>query len=290
MKTTTNTRKPESERARKLREGQEKRHLETLAQIAQALEGSTAARVALALQIGRAITYHESGKIEGIFSLDTACSNNDFCPRMQATEAPEVICKYCYTRNLWDSSTRAHHITGEILSKIEFTAEEAALIPVPGLTVRFNSDGEIINLTHAVNLLRIAATHPAVTFTVWTKRPAILDQAIRQEGKPANLICGVSSPMINTPFRERWTWVDFIFTVYTPEGMRRALARGEVECNGRKCLECGFHCYRIRRSENAGPVYVAEALRKPGEISSKAWPGVVASIDAATLDRQPAEA
>ena len=166
MKTTNTTRKPESERARKQREGQEKRHLETLAKIAQALEGSTAARVALALQIGRAITYHESGKIEGLFSLDTACSNNEFCPRMQATDAPEVICKYCYTRNMWDGATRAHHITGEILSKVEFTAEEAALIPVPGLTVRFNSDGEIINLTHAVNLLRIAATHPAVTFAV----------------------------------------------------------------------------------------------------------------------------
>ena len=292
MDTTTKnaTRKPESERTRKTRENQEKKLAHVRDLIKRANAGEIIARHELIMILSRAVTYHESGKIEGLFSLDTACSNNDFCPRMQATEAQEIICKYCYTRNMWDGANRAHHITGEILSKVEFTAEEAALIPVPGLTVRFNSDGEIINLTHAVNLLRIAATHPAVTFTVWTKRPAILDQAIRQEGKPANLICGVSSPMINIPFREAWSWADFIFTVYTPEGMRRALARGEHECNGRKCMNCGFHCYRIHRSENAGPVYVAEALRKPGEISAKAWPAVVASIDAATLDRQPAEA
>lgn len=286
---TTTTRKPESERARKQRENQEKKLAHVRDLIKRANAGEIIARHELIMILSRAVTYHESGKIEGLHSLDTACSNNDFCPRMQATEDPAFICKYCYTKSIWDSAKFAHHIIGEILSQVELTKEEAALVSLPALLLRINSDGELINHIHAVNIIRIIAAHPLTTGAVWTKRPAILDKAIKQEGKPDNMICGVSSPMINTPFKEIWSWVDFIFTVYTPRGMAEALARGEHECNGKKCMACNFFCYR-KHSDHKGPVYVAEALRKPGEISAKAWPTVVASIDAATMDRQPAKA
>lgn len=289
MKTTSTTRKPESERARKTRENQEKKlaHVHDLIKRANASE--IIARHELIMILSRAITYHEFGKIEGLHSLDTACSNNDFCPRMQAVEDPSFICKYCYTRNMWDAAKFAHHITGEILSQVELTKEEAALVSLAALLLRINSDGELINHTHAVNVIRIIAAHPLTTGAVWTKRPAILDKAIKQEGKPDNMICGVSSPMINTPFRESWSWVDFIFTVYTPRGMVEALARGEHECNGKKCMACNFFCYR-KHNDHKGPIYIAEAIRRPNMINSKNWLATLAAIDAATLDRQPAEA
>lgn len=277
----TNTAK--STRTQKTRENQEKRLQHVRKLITEANNGSKAARLELLMMLNKAIAYHNSGKIEGLHSLDTACSNNKFCPRMQATEDPSSVCKYCYTCSMWESAKFAHHITGEILSGIELTPIEASLIGIPGLFFRFNSDGELINYTHAKNLVRIAAAHPATTFSLWTKRPGILNPVIIEEHKPQNLICGVSSPTINVPFRERWTWCDFVFTVYTPEGMKRALARGEHECNGKKCMDCGFYCYR-KHTETSSPVYVAEALRKPGSVKKEAFPAIIAAIDAATLD------
>lgn len=276
---TTSAAPIESERTRKTRENQEKRLANVNYLISHQDEPFVKAK--LIFMLSRAISYHDSGKIEGIFSLDTACTNNDFCPRMQATEDPAIICRYCYTKSMWDAARFAHHITGLILSNVELTDAGAATIAIPNGFFRFNSDGELINQTHAANLLRIARTHPATSFAIWTKRPALLDAAIRKEGKPENLICGVSSPMINTPSREHWSWTDFIFTVYTPAGMEKALARGEHECNGRKCMLCGFHCYH--QHNGPGPVYVAEALRKPAGIKKADFPAVIAAIDAATL-------
>lgn len=275
------TAEPQSDRAKATRENQ----IAKLAHVRELIEegntGNRAARNELLRLLNKAIAYHNSGKIEGLHSLDTACSNNDFCPHMQGTEDPAIICKYCYTESLWDSAKFAHHITGEILSGVELTPAEAARVFIPA-TTRYNSDGELINLTHAINLIRITAGNPDETGTIYTKRPEILDKAIAQEGKPANLVCGVSSLFINQPRKKVYWWTDFIFTVYTPEGMKRALARGEHECNGKKCIACGFYCYR--RHEGA-PVYVAEALRRPKGITAAQFPAIIAAIDAATLDK-----
>jgi len=284
----TNTSKPAAKKAPsarsiKTKEAQEKRlqHVRELIEAAKA--GNPAARIELVMIVSKAISYHNSGKIEGLHSLDTACANNRFCPRMQAIDDPAYICKYCYTLSLWDTATAAHFITGLILSEILFTEQEAALIAIPALMLRFNSDGEIINYTHALNIHRIATTHPLTTFTVWTKRPEILNAVIKTDGKPENLICGISSPMINVPFKAVFTWCDFVFTVYTPAGMEQALARGEIECNGKKCMNCGFRCYK--RHNGPGPVFIAEALRRPKGVTAQAFPAVIAAIDAATLDK-----
>lgn len=281
---TTTAKKAPSARSIKTKEAQEKRlqHVRELIEAAKA--GDPAARIELVMIVSKAISYHNSGKIEGLHSLDTACTNNKFCPRMQAISDPAYICKYCYTLSMWDTATAAHFITGLILSEILFTEQEAGLIAVPALMLRFNSDGEIINYTHALNMYRIVTAHPLTTFTVWTKRPGILNAVIMTYGKPANLVCGISSPMINTPFRDIFTWCDFVFTVYTPRGMEEAILRGEFPCNGRKCMECGFHCYQ-RHNARKGPVYIAEALRRPKGVTAKSFPDVIAAIDAATLDK-----
>lgn len=284
MKTTNNESAAiMSDRARKTREKQEARLNETRELIAAANEGDRAARLKLVFALTKAIAYHESGKIEGLFSLDTACTNNDYCPRMQGSEDPTIICRHCYTLSMWQAAIFAHHIVGEILSGVDFTEEELSAVAIPAAMIRFNSDGELINETHAGNLLKLAKTHPLTNCALWTKRAEILNAAIIKHGKPDNMICGVSSVMINRPARVVYNWVDFVFTVYTPAGMTEALRRGEHECNGKKCMECGFKCYKTH-SEPGMPLYIAEALRKPKGISKTAFPGIIAAIDAATLD------
>jgi hypothetical protein len=73
--------------------------------------------------------------------------------------------------------------------------------------------------------------------------------------------------------------------------MVQALARGEHECNGRKCMDCGFHCY-THHDASAGPVYVAEALRKPKGVTAQAFPAVIAKVrsDLAIQNRKCAHA
>lgn len=270
-------------RAEKTRANQlaRKNHVEGL--IKAANDGNTQARAELIMILSKAVKYHDSGKIEGLFSLDTDCSNNDFCPMMQASENPACICNYCYTKNMWDAAKFAHHIIGMIISQVDFSREELSFLAVPADKLRINSDGELINHVHAVNIIRIAYTHPMTRVVDWTKRPVIMDAAIKQEGKPENLICGISSPIVNRPLSPSFPWVDFVFTVYTPAGMRAALARGEHECNGRKCMECGFHCYAHHAG---GPVFVAEALRCPKGIKKADFPAVIAAIDKITLPRE----
>lgn len=280
----TTAKKAPSARTLKARENQRKRLEHVREVIKRANAGEVVARYEIIVMLSKAFSYHDSGKIEGLTSLDSACANNDFCHLMQESDAPEMICKYCYTRSFWETATAAHYITGLILSEVPLTEKEAAAVIVPALMVRFNCDGELINQIHAANLLRIAKAHRATTFAIWTKRPGILNAVVMTYGKLANLICGISSPMINVPFKEVFTWCDFVFTVYTPRGIAAAMARGEFPCNGRKCRDCGFRCYQ-RHDARKGPVYIAEALRRPKGVSSKAFPAVIAAIDAATMDK-----
>lgn len=148
-----------------------------------------AARAELVSMLSRAVAYHNSGKIEGLFSLDVACSNGTFCPAMQARDPEEgCICSFCYTNDGHDVAHAAHAITGLILSEMDLT----------------------------------------------------------------------------------------------PAGMAAALARGEYPCNGQKCRDCGFHCYR-RHNRGTGPVMVAEKLRRPCGMNQAQFVEYCAKIDARTL-------
>lgn len=242
------------------------------------------ARIRLLQIVTDCIAYHTSGKIEGIFSLDSSCRVCSFCQDMQEAGkySPELICGLCYTQSIHDTALAKHEIPARILSEILFTGEEWSAAAVPIGLIRFNCDGELINATHAMNLLRAAATHPLTQFAIWTKRPGILAEAIQAEGKPNNLKIGISSPIINKPFSESFSFADFIFTVYTPNGILSAIARGEHECNGKKCRDCGFYCYTKATHAN-GPAHIAEALRRPYYMSKAKFAELCAQIDAKTL-------
>lgn len=255
------------------------------AAVAAMLADPESNRAALIRFIADSYSFHKSGKIEDIFSLDVASRKCSFCDAMReaAKANPAIICKYCYARQEHESAQARHEITGNILQTIRITPEEAAYITPPtAAIVRFNSDGEILNDIHADNLLTIAKATPNTTFAIWTKRPELLNKAItRAGGKPENLIAGISSPQINVTTAP-YSWTDFVFTVYTPAGITRALARDEFPCNGKKCKECGFRCYR-KPANTAGPVYVAEALRKPHDLKKAEFIELCKTIDEITL-------
>lgn len=214
------------------------------------------------------IAYHDSGKIEGIASIDgtSAC---EFCEKMRnaATNNELIICGYCYAwADQWkEAAFRRHKLNAKILSSVLFTESELSTLAIPSLLCRINEDGDITNVTHAQNILRIQKTHPYVKFGFWFKNSLAVEKALANEGittrenLPVNVTFVQSSLLIGFPVSPVW-FADCVFTVFPDSTTTQtAIVKGAFECNGRKCKECGFNCYLHERSENVQ--YIAEYLR-----------------------------
>ena len=276
---TNNARTLDAEKARKAAANQKR--LETMranladlekraADLLQKGDSMTAAdRRALLALVN--VAYHDSGKIEGCYSVDGSASC-DFCQKMISAAADNVliICGACYAAaDAWkEAAWRRHCLNARILSTMLFTAEELTLLDVPNIPwtrVRFNEDGDTVNETHARNLLRIAATRPAANFGYWYKNAPAVEAGLHAEGihcradLPKNVRFIHSSLLIGFQARACW-FDDATFTVYPDaETTAEAIAAGAHECNGKRCRACGYFCYLQRRQETA--VNIAEVLR-----------------------------
>lgn len=207
------------------------------------------------------VSYHDSGKIEGIFSLDSSAHGCSFCAKMckAAEKDPSIICGRCYDYKQETYRTNVlnrHALNLKIMSNVDFTIDELSLLPA-GELVRINSSGDIENECHAGNMVKYALAHPAASVALWSKNtPAVL-AAFRKYGKPSNMVYIVSSIHINNAAKLP-EYADYTFTVYTGDAIEGAMAAGACECNGKKCRDCGYKCYR--RAWPAG-ANIAEKLR-----------------------------
>lgn len=192
-------------------------------------------------------SYHDSGKIEGITSLDSSCSNCEFCKHMlKAAESDEtIICGLCYDKQqeAYKKHLRNRHsLNMLIMQEIEYTETELAHVNLTKLS-RINSSGDTPNETYARNMLRLAKVNPWVQMGYWAKHTAPVIKACDAVGKPKNVTLIQSSIHIGKPAKLQ-RYFDYTFTVYPDkESTLKAIANGASECNGRKCRECGFKCY-----------------------------------------------
>ena len=214
------------------------------------------------------VAYHTSGKIEGVFSIDSTASC-DFCQRMIKAALSHVlmICGACYAAaDAWkEAAWRRHKLNARIFSTVLFTVEELKALHIDGHLCRFNEDGDTVNEIMARNYLRIAAAHPLTMFGYWYKNTAAVEAGLiaegitRREDRPDNVRFIHSSILIGFESPETW-FDDAIFTVYPDEQTTlEAVAAGAHECNGRRCRACGYTCYVMQRRDNV--VRVAEVLR-----------------------------
>lgn len=213
------------------------------------------------------ISYHGSGKIEGIFSVDssTRCA---FCQMMRAAAQcnPLMICRYCYADNAAKYKhvpAARHELNALILSEYLFSVEELEKLDLSG-TIRFNSDGDIVNTTMARNYIRIRIANPAARCALWHKNVKAVEEALNAEGIhrkediPAGLIFIKSSPMIGTPAAPDW-FTHRVFTVYPDAASTdEAATAGSWRCL-KKCKDCGRHCYSEPNPETVE--YIAEELK-----------------------------
>ena len=193
------------------------------------------------------VSYHDSGKIEGMYSCDSSCNNCTFCQKVRENmkDNPYCICNYCYDNaqeKRWSNVKNRHGLQLQIMSSVDFTVDELKSLKIDFIC-RFNSSGDIENVTHARNYIRIAYAHENVRFTLFAKNTAPVIKATDELGKPDNMIYMQSSIFIGHPCKLA-KYFDYTFTVYaTEEEVQEAVKNGAIECNGQKCKACGYKCY-----------------------------------------------
>lgn len=210
---------------------------------------------------GIKITDRHTGKMQGMFSLSTACTRNKYC--IQRAADPATICSACFAGRMFDNPFYAATLAAmegntDILTR--------SIIPIdawPVLNIRvfrLESFGDLNNEIQFQNYVNFCKRNPGTTFALWTKNPGIIERAIKDgTKKPRNLMIVYSSPFINKPvnmdrYRKQFPFIDKFFTVYSDE-KTAATAGAAINCGARNCLEC-CRCY----SKRTGPA-VNELLK-----------------------------
>lgn len=173
-----------------------------------------------------------SGKMTGIQSINTPTTGNSFCQAMQKTDS---VCKSCYAQRY--EKLRPNIV--EAFKRNTFLSERE-LLPqeIPAINeqiARFAGYGELINMMHFINMIRIAAANPQTIFTLWTKRPKIVHRALKGRAKPENLILIYSSPMVGVPSKKPRGF-DKVFTTFA-----KGSDMTDINCHG-SCNTCRL-CY-----------------------------------------------
>lgn len=183
-----------------------------------------------------------SGKLLGIPAINTNTLTNEFCLKMHSSTKKDSICSKCYSFKMLESyranCAPAWQKNSEILSR--------SIIPVDFLPVtnvhsfRFDGHGELINLTHYFNLIRIARKNKDTHFALWTKRKDLIKRAAESvdpnSERPKNLILVYSNPTIDRIRRSPPKYFDKVFN-------NTSTLTSEDNCSGRTCLSCQ-QCYR----------------------------------------------
>lgn len=190
------------------------------------------------------VTYHTTGKLEGLTSINTSSLENNFCKKMASVEG--TICSHCYARrqeSYRPSVKDCYSVNSKLLSNS--VIEWDKLPYINALLCRYNSYGELINVTHFINLLNICIKNKHCTFVLWTKRPDIIETVLKTECKPDNLRIIRSSVWLNIPQLTRREVgksqiYDKLFTVYDRQYAKNCNIK--INCSGRKCKDCML-CY-----------------------------------------------
>lgn len=242
------------------------------------------------------VAYHDSGKIEGNYSID-GTAGCEFCQKMRAAADANIliICGQCYAAadSYKEFSWRRHSLNARILSSVLFTVEQLkTLYDFPaGSRVRINEDGDTVNETHARNILRLFEAFPHVCFGYWYKNSAAVAAGLAAEGvtcraeklaRYGNARFIHSSLLIG--FRAAVLWFDdATFTVYPDQTTTdAAIAAGAWSCNGRRCRACGFWCYTPEHNGGTVPD-IAELLRCSKAARAAVMSAYTAQLAAAKL-------
>lgn len=203
---------------------------------------------------GLHFTLNHTGKMAGIHSLSTSCKGNAQCQKNAQIKGS--ICEHCFSFAMMKRYT---NLDGCMQRNAEIL--RAGIIPddqwpiTTGQIFRLESFGDLGNWEQAANYLNFARLNPQTQFSLYTKNPRFIAEAIRRGfEKPANLVIVYSSLFLNAQARPPYPFIDKVFTVYDSEEK----APAGINCGARSC----FTCRRCYRASKPGEVeQIAELLK-----------------------------
>lgn len=211
------------------------------------------------------ITYNHKAKMSGVVSISTYVGYNKFC-QARCNNCDNAICKYCYAAaltaqrsGLKNKLIRLHMI----FTLIELTADDIPVIDSGKYKYfRFEAFGDINNEIQVNNYNLFAAVNADINFTLWTKNPGIIQNAINNGMVLSdNLVIGLSSLYLNTPELDKarkYSFIRFLFTVYDDKYIKEHNII--INCGARHCISCGI-CYKYLHEYKTG-LYIINERKK----------------------------
>ena len=193
-----------------------------------------------------------TGKLEGFKAISTNTTSNPFCIKMFKAKK-DTICKNCYSHIMLTSYRKNMVNCLERNSKLlsESVLHSQQLPTVMEIYFRFSAHGELINLTHLINIFNICEKNKLTTFALWTKRKDLVKKLLQTRDKPSNLILVYSSPNKSAIMYEPPENFDKVFNnVLEHENVE------EQNCTGQKCKDC-LACYKF-----GGTNVIVEKVKK----------------------------
>lgn len=191
-----------------------------------------------------------SGKMSGFPSISTSVALNPIC--QARAKDPDSICAHCFAMSTVARYTALGVHLAENTTVLCKDVLPIELLPRFTFAVnmcRFESFGDLNNVTQVINYFNIARVNSHVHFALWTKNPKLIALALvclkgtGNPGKPENLNIIYSSPMLNTCAGDvfsRYPFIDKVFTVYDKQTI--AKENITINCGARACASCGL-CY-----------------------------------------------
>ena len=183
-----------------------------------------------------------SGKMDGMVSINTYATSNPFCQKMAKTNS---VCGKCYAQRyegIRKSLEKPFEANAEVLKSPDYIPEE-----IYHRIVRLHSFGELHNVTHFRNFVKLAFVNPETTFTLWTKRKNIVQAYIKKGGIiPSNLIMIFSNSSLIKQVTKVPKGFDKVFNVVS-----KATAQAQnitINCGAKSCLGC-MTCYTDNDTE-----------------------------------------
>ena len=190
-----------------------------------------------------------TGKLENFYAVSTSVLMNKHC--QNRAKCKGCICEACYAVNSVQSRsqlTQSLETNYMILNNFLISQDVWGTLAIPSINgkARIEAHGDVDTVISAINYNRIVASHPHITFAVFTKNYDIWKEVFETEGKPDNMIFILSSPMVNIPIKvteDMKKYVDHVFTVYEKEyakenGIVINCGSEETEHKCKSCLRC----------------------------------------------------
>ena len=174
-----------------------------------------------------------SGKMEGLYSINTNPLNNEYCKYMSNIDSN--ICSKCYSKRMLKSFRKScvKRFTSNGYALSSSLLMERDIPSINSKVIRINSHGELINDIHWENLKGICNYNRNTLFVLFTKRHELIDN------KPYNMKIVYGNPIIDLPTTIVPHECDMVYNVVTKD---YALDNGiDINCSG-KCKDC-MKCY-----------------------------------------------